>query len=208
MLFRSAPSGNTYPLGSDKTVGISVSNGTVEWTTPGYYVCGGGLSFLRANVLCRYSGAAHRKGSTYTMAGVTAVLEGFDPATGASTWSVPVRGAKALSIGANLAFADATHVVVQLASGKRVLLDVRTGADTPIRSGTSYWCEQIPLYRVNAPTGAVAAGKRQGSAVFSPCTATGSPADRLPATAPSTVGVRVGTSFVWPTRHGLRGIRR
>lgn len=198
------PTGNSEPLGGYKTLGISTTDGTVRWSDPGNYLCGGGLQFLTADVVCRYTGTAVVKGQSVTMSGVTLTLEGLNAGSGATTWSRPVLDPEALSLGTNVAFADGTHVVVRLPAGNRVVLDVQNGHTSPVGVSDVFWCEQNPMYKVTTPQGASAEGQRQSAPVFRACSADGSAVKALPTTSPSTVGVTAGSMFVWPTPKGLQ----
>jgi hypothetical protein len=200
-------SGPDLSLSDSKTVGISGSDGTVKWTVPGYLLCGGGLQFLTADVVCRYSGTAHQTATSFSMSGISLTILGLDPSSGKTTWSQPVLGTQALSEGTNVAFADGTHLVVQLPSRQRVVLDVRSGATSAVTGHQVFWCEQIPVFKVDTFKGAEGGGKRESEPVFRPCTATGKASAGLPATGPSTVGVRTGGLFIWPSPHGLQAAR-
>jgi hypothetical protein len=162
------------------------------------------LQFLTADVVCRYAGTAEITGTTTNMSQVTIALEGVNAQSGAITWSLPVLHAQALSLGTNVAFADSSHLVVQLPSGKRVLVDADNGTTSALSSGEVFWCEQNPQYKVSTPEGGSVAGKRQSAPVFGACSATGVPVTGLPATSSSTVGIDLDGQFVWPTPHGLR----
>jgi hypothetical protein len=201
-----APTGATLSLSDSKTLGISAADGSVKWTVPGYFLCGGGLQFLAADVVCQYSGTAVESARSVNMSGVSLTLRGLDESSGTMTWSERVLGTQALSLGTNVAFADGTHLVVQLPSHTRVVLDVQSGATSPVATHAVFWCEQIPTYKVHAAKGAAAAGERVSSPVFRSCTAAGTPASGLPTTTPGTVGVRAGGYFVWPTPAGLRAV--
>jgi hypothetical protein len=192
-------------LDSFKTVGISVSTGSVSWSVPGYFLCGGGLQFLTTDLVCRYTGTAHEKGGKETMAGVDLTLEGFNPVSGATTWTERVLDAQALSVGTNIAFSDGAHMVVRLLSGKRVVLDVQSGSRAAPSHDESFWCEQIPTYKVEGASASSAEGMRASEPVFRPCSASGQPVHNLPITGPSTVGVTSAGRFIWPTPEGLQG---
>jgi len=198
-----APHGDVLPLGDIETVAIAAGDGALRWRTKGFYGCGGGLFFLTADVVCRYSGEVRRIGRSATMAGVGLTLEGVDARSGRVTWSVPVLGAKALTAGTDVAFVDADHVVVELASRRRVVLDARRGTTSPVAAGQVFWCEHDQLYRVSAAPGGSADGQRAATPVFDACSADGSPVDALPQRAVPAVGVRASGLFVWPTPHGL-----
>jgi len=202
-----APIGKSQSLGSFKTTGISTSTGSVAWSVSGYFLCGGGLQFLTADLVCRYTGTAHIVGQKATMAGVHLTLDGLNPTSGGTTWTKGVLDAETMSIGTNVAFSDATHLVVRLLSGKTAVLDVQNGNITTPSRGESFWCEQIPTYKVEGASAALADGRRVSEPVFRPCSAAGRSVENLPATSPSTVGVTGSGMFIWPTPDGLRGAR-
>jgi hypothetical protein len=199
-----APTGNAEALGGLKTVGISSVDGSVQWSLPGYYLCGGGLQFLTADVLCRYTGTARSNGTSTSMSGVSLTLEGLNPSLGKTTWSQPVLDAQSLSLGTNVAFADGTHVVVQVSPGSREVLDVQDGIATPVGANEVFWCEQVPMYTVATAQGASVKGQRQSEPVFRACSASGAPVSGLPSSAPNTVGVSVDGRFIWATPSGLQ----
>jgi outer membrane protein assembly factor BamB len=200
-------SGSTVSLNDSKTLAISGSDGTIKWTVPGYFRCGGGLQFLTTDIVCQYSGTAHRTATSFSMSGISLTLTGLDPSSGKTTWSQPVLGTQALSEGTNVAFADGTHLVVQLPSHQRVVLDVQNGATSAIAGHQVFWCEQVPEFKVNTFKGAQGGGTRVSAPVFRPCSATGKASTGLPANGPSTVGVRAGGLFIWPIPHGLQAAR-
>ena len=199
-----SPNGDTEPLDEFKTIGISTSSGSVEWTVPGYYLCGGGLQFLTVDLVCRYTGSAQANG---TMSGVSLTLEGLNATLGATTWSQPVLDAEALSLGTNIAFADGTHIVVAVSSGRRMVLDVANGSLSPISNNEVFWCEELPYYKVNTPQGASADGKRAGEPEFRACSASGTTESGQPLTEPSTVGLSLDGMFIWPGPSGLQAVR-
>jgi len=203
----SAPSNGVVSLNGYETLGISENSGVVAWKVPGSYDCGGGLQFLTSDVVCQYSGSIRDSGTSVNMAGVSLTLRGLEASSGTLTWSVPVQDTRALSIGTNVAFADATHVVVTLASGRRAVLDTQTGATTAPAPDEVFWCEQSPQFTVTTPQGASAGGKRQSAGLFRPCSASGAPTSGMPTTTPQTVGSMISEMFVWPSPTGLEGTR-
>jgi hypothetical protein len=199
-----APVGKTEPLDGFKTLGISTSTGAVTWSTPGYFLCGGGLQFLTSDLVCQYTGTARASGQSETMAGVGLTLQGLAAESGATTWSKQVLDPESLSIGTNVAFADGNHLVVRLVGGQRVVLDVRNGTTAAPAAGEVFWCEQIPNYRVVTAPGASMSGTRVSEPVFRSCSSTGAAVSGTPTTMPSTVGVTVNGMFIWPTPSGLK----
>jgi hypothetical protein len=103
-----------------------------------------------------------------------------------------------------VAFADGTHLVVRLAGGQRVVLDVQSGTTSSPGAGEVFWCEQIPFYRVVTAPEAATSGKRVGEPVYQSCSSTGAPVGGTPTTMPSTVGTTINGMFIWPTPHGLK----
>ncbi len=98
-------SGNTMNMANNKTVGFSIATGATAWSIPGSYMCMGGLLFLTTQVTCEYSGVVREptKGALYpSMNGVTLKLAGFNPTTGAITWTQPVKDVEAMTFGNGL----------------------------------------------------------------------------------------------------------
>jgi hypothetical protein len=202
-----AQNGSTVNLGSYKTSGFTISTGTTQWTLLGDYQCMGLLAFLSTQVTCQYSGTVHySKDSTQqpSLRGVTLRLVGFNPATGAVTWSQSVSNVASLSFGKGLSFLDGTKVVVRDMAGKRVLLNTLTGTTAPLKSSQILWCQKVPMYKVAATKGTPDGGKRTGQTLSFPCTTTGTPSATRPTSYPSTVGTTVNGVFVWPSPSGLR----
>ncbi len=202
-----AENGSTVNLGSYKTSGFAISSGATQWTLPGDYQCMGTLAFLSTQVTCQYSGTVnYSKHSTQqpSLRGVTLKLVGFNPATGAVTWSQRVSNVASLSLGKGVSFLDATTVVVDDMAGKRLLLNTFTGTTVPLKSSQILWCQKVPTYKVTATKGTPDGGTRTGQTVFFPCTTTGAPSAKQPTSYPSTVGTTVNGVFVWPSPSGLR----
>jgi hypothetical protein len=199
-----APNGSTTPLGESKTLGIRSADGSVAWSVPGLFLCGGSLQFLSDDVVCQFSGTEQSSGRTETVSGGM-VLRGLDPATGALTWSRSIADPTDLILGQNIAFSDGTHFVVRQANGTRVILDTENGSLAPVASSQIFWCEQTPLYKVNASADGSANGQRASAPVFATCTASGARTNARPPTRASAVGVKTGSYFVWPSTDGLHG---
>lgn len=200
-------SGSSVDLSRNKTVGFAVSSGATQWSLAGSYQCMGPLVFLSTQVTCQYSGTVHYSRTSSkppSLQGVTLKLVGFNSATGSPTWSYPVSDIASLTFGNGLRFVDADHVVVQSANGKMVNLDTTTGTSAPLEKNQVLWCEKNPTYTIKATKGAPGGGKRGGETVYYPCTSSGAPSSKRPASTPSTIGVTVNGIFVWPSPSGLR----
>jgi hypothetical protein len=205
--------GHNYGLDAAKTVGIDTLNGSEAYDLAGEFQCGGSIEDQSPAFLCRYSGnmptpKKTKKKSSRTLtlsrsyAGLSMQLQGFNPQTGAVTWTEPVKNVAALSNGQTAALDD-SHLVVQAADGSRVLLDTSTGQTSTITKGESFWCSNFELFKVDEDKKANPSEVRLASETYSPCTASGHTTSKLPSTNPSTIGVTVDGVFLWPTPQGL-----
>ncbi len=202
-----ATTGTTMNLSNIKTVGFSVATGAVQWTLPGSYQCMGPLVVLSTQVTCEFSGTLHKpKSSTQSpsVKGVSLKLVGFDPATGAVTWSMPVSDVGPFTLGNGVHFIDGIQLIVRTMAGKTVELNTSTGKTTSISPRQVAWCEKMPTYRVVAVKGTPGSGQRGGAPVFFPCTTSGQPTNGAPPSSPSTIGTTVNGIFVWPSPTGLQ----
>jgi hypothetical protein len=200
-------SDNTMNLTNNKTVGFSIATGATAWSIPGSYMCMGGLIFLTTQVTCEYSGVVKEptKGALYpSMNGVTLKLAGFNPNSGAITWTQPVKDVEAMTFGNELRFEDAEQLVVLLPNGKQALLNTATGSTTSLTRSTVLWCQKQPIFKIPAAKGTEGGGRRASAPVYYPCTPTGTPTSKLPPSFPSTVGTVVNGVFVWPSPSGLQ----
>lgn len=194
-------------LSTAKTIGFSIASGAPQWTLPGGYQCMGPLAVLSTQVACQFSGTIHYSKSSpqsTSLKGVGLKLVGFDPASGATTWSVPVSNVRPFVFGDGVQFIDGTQLMVRTAAGKPVDLDTSNGATTPIKRAQVMWCEKVPSYRVVAIKGTPAGGMRSGAPVYFPCTVSGRPSTQGPPSSPSTIGTTINGIFVWPSPSGLQ----
>jgi outer membrane protein assembly factor BamB len=202
----SATSDRSYGLDKAKTVGLSLANGTVAWSHPGQYQCGGTLQFETPAILCLFHGslssATRTRSIVRSFKGLTLTLQGVNTASGAITWSVPVRDVNAIGNG-KLEFLDARHVLVQLGNGKQAVLNTDDGTTAPVGRNEVFWCTSLTLFKVDESKSLNPNLQRVGGNTFFPCTATGQATTTLPKASPSTVGVTVDGIFVWPSPHGL-----
>lgn len=196
--------GNSIDLGASKTEAFDTATGSLAWSIPGTYLCEGPLDFLTTQVTCQYSGVIHqpaREDQYPSMRHVTLKLAGFNPVSGAITWTLPVSDVTALSFGNGISFLNGTEVAVRLINDKMALLNTTTGVTTPLSEGQTLWCETMPMYKVNAPKGST---ERSSEPFYFPCTSNGQASKKLPAVFPSSVGTTVNGVFIWPAPTGLR----
>lgn len=196
---------------SSATAGIAIDTGKVLWRDVGT-TFGCWLTWIRAPIRCRQRGTwTLTPERTSLFAGLDVTVEGFDPVTGRTTWSVPVGPAEALVDPRKpFAIAGPAQIIVRGAS-RPVLLDTATGTATPPPPGATYWCmTRIRYY--GGPSFTSVDGTvhydRPGGRIASVCDAAGTPSADIPGTA-STIaaGARVGNHAVIAARHGYVGFR-
>ena len=192
-------------LDNATTVGLSLADGSTLWNLPGQYDCGGSLDLLVPPVNCVYKGIlaktkSNANESTYT--GLHMSLQGFDPATGAVTWTVPVRDIDDLT-NANVEYVDDNALLVQLADGTNAILDTSTGKTSAVPAAEIFWCISGTTFKVNEDKTFNKSENRPEDDEFYPCKENGDTTQTWPSTSPDQVGVTVDGEFMWPTAHGL-----
>ena len=201
-----SPQGTTQNVNEVKTIAVTTSNGTVKWRAPGMYQCMGSLQFLTSNVTCVFSGPATKVGLTVSFRGTKLALSGLNLKTGALNWTEHVMNVKALSLGDNVSFFDTTHVVVENAHKKWVVLNTQNGSTTATASSQTFWCETTEKFKIVGLTGIADSNERASTPLFRGCTAQGTPVRSLPASRPTSVGILVAHKFVWASPQGLRAV--
>jgi outer membrane protein assembly factor BamB len=193
------------------TAGISETTGEVRWRDLGSTVqCR--LEDTDHPVRCRRRGiTTSESGHVRTFEGLDVTVEGFDIATGVTTWSVPLGPARNLAdVTAPLPLAGPSEVVVSEPTGP-VVLDYATGTTKPPRAGATYWCTS--RIRYDLARGYIGRdGKRHfdrpGGSLAAICDALGNPAGALPGLdATLAVGAHVGSHIVVATPNGYTGFQ-
>lgn len=191
--------------------GIAEETGEVRWRDPGSsFLCNIGNADYP--VRCRRRGRAMREpGHPGSFDGLDVTVEGFDPATGATTWSVPVGPAANLVDSVrSVPIAGPTQAVVNPPTGP-IVLDYTTGNVTPARAGATFWCMTGVWYEL-ADGYTLPDGKRHfdrpGGALGAICDALGNRSDALPSLeATLAVGAHVGSHIVVATPSGYIGFQ-
>jgi hypothetical protein len=111
---------------------------------------------------------------------------------------------QSLTLGKNIAFSDASHVVVETLAKKWVLLNVKNGVTSTVSKGATFWCEREDLFKVVAIQGEANSSMRASEPEFFGCSATGKAVNAVPSTTPESVGVEVDHEFIWSSTKGLR----
>jgi len=199
------------------TAGFRMSDGTTIWRNPGtQYVCGvlpcpgmtqtsSGNSAYRPPTL----GLRLRMTGTSTLAsspgakpslspGAKVVVEGFDLATGRTTWSVDAGADVGLAQGLVPPQLGQEVVILPGAGGGPASLDLTTGSRAPLSPGVTAWCQTTTTY-TGAPydNGTGGTGTDYGGAPAEfPCNSAGQPVP-VPSQVPSFVGPSLGGVVAW-----------
>jgi outer membrane protein assembly factor BamB len=193
------------------TAGISDDTGEVRWRDLGStFHCR--LGKAEHPVRCRKRGTATIESrDAHTFDGLDITVEGFDPATGATTWSVPLGPATNLAdYQGPLPVAGPTAVVVSEPTGP-VMLDYATGTTKPPRADATFWCMSTVWYDL-AQAVTTRDGERHherpGGELAVICDALDKPSEALPGLeATLAVGAHVGSHIVVATPNGYLGFQ-
>lgn len=192
--------------------GVDAATGETRWVTEGAPTCGPRLwgMTLRVDgaepwIRCRMTGSYQVEGGDIVGTVVTnAVIEGFDPATGATTWSVELGAASALS--------DDTKPLVRLGptsftlvrdDGTRLGVDVETGQALDVPDDSIGWCigtnEFAYVDGTDRPV-------RYGEDFTTPCDLGGTRRP-VPAAPDEALGAHADGRFAWVDEAGLHTAR-
>lgn len=193
---------------SAASAGLSETTGDVLWRDTGSVF--GCLEHERhLPVRCRQRGTA-RFDARVRIEGLDVTVEGFEPATGKTTWSVAL-GAEDLTVdpAASRTIAGDTKIVVHR-SGEPLVLDYANGTLTRAGGETTYWCLTSTRYYMAPPylSSSGARYDRPGGKLAAICDVHGQPATALPAVESTlAVGAHVDDHAVIATRNAYLGIR-
>jgi hypothetical protein len=111
-------------------------------------------------------------------------------------------------MGSNVAFVDATHLVVENTAKQWIILDTKNGTTAPVAPQETFWCEVSTsnMYSVVGEKGVTGSASRTAAPVFRSCNAQGNPVNTLAPTTPATVGITVAGEFVWASPQGLKAV--
>jgi outer membrane protein assembly factor BamB len=196
---------------SSVTVGLSALTGEVLWRDTGSALhCE--LNTVDYHVRCRKRGTIWYNKNTRTSFGsqLDASVEGFDPVTGKTTWSLPVGSFASLDDTTLPAIVGPGQVLFYGSRGPEIL-DYAKGILRAPEPGATYWCrtrvkyEMAPAYRRGTANWTYT---RRGGVHMSICDEHGRPATALPSIAATrSAGARVGDHVVIATRDGYLGFK-
>jgi outer membrane protein assembly factor BamB len=193
------------------TAGLSERTGEVLWRDRGssfHCELGNGDYPVR----CRARGiATFQLGVSTSFDGLDVTVEGFNPVTGQTTWSVPMGAAERLESREELpSIAGPTQVVLDGSKGP-IVLDYATGDIRTPAQGATFWCMTAMHYEIAQPVrlpDGTLWYRRPGGALAAICDDRGRPATALPSVAATiTAGAYIGSHAVVATRDGYIGFK-
>lgn len=159
-------------------------------------------------VRCRYRGTLRYDRATRatTYEGLDVTMEGFDVATGNTTWSLPLGAAEAfMAEEIDAISVSGSEMLVQGAAGP-LIVDVGTGVARVPEKGEAVWCPKNVFFDFRE-------GRRsrdgstnyswRGGTLLDACAADRSPTTAVPSNVPTSVGAKVGERAAVATAHGL-----
>lgn len=197
------------PLGTgDLQVGIDQRTGKRQWQRKGFSnFCAPDVDLDAWPIRCRVTGEGRTNPSTqeFEARDTKVTFEGFDPATGTSTWVAELGGAEEYIGEQSMVAITEEWIAVPTDSGPRALNmatgEVATPSDDIVGACTksATWTFAEPY--TDDPDDD---GTRTGAQVVSPCTADGDTAEgKLPQEALSHVGTQAGDLTFVVTEGGL-----
>jgi hypothetical protein len=199
----------TRDLSSTAIAALDAASGEVLWRDNGSKMA---CYFIQGQpVRCRLRGKmTGRYGEPASYQDLDVIVEGFEVATGETTWSFHAGAAQNLmNLLAPLPIAGATKIVLSDSNGP-VVLDYSNGVTQRPPPTSTFWCVARTLYEYaqgyEAPTGSTIF-RRPGGGLAEICDAHGRRATALPSLeATAAVGARVGDVVVVATKDGYIGI--
>ncbi|HJV09072.1 MAG TPA: hypothetical protein VJ653_05300, partial [Acidimicrobiales bacterium] len=204
---RSGPVANVRDWSVVETAAIRAADGSSAWRAPGTsFVCDARIQVRRKEadgsshvwpVRCRFRGTGRYERATglATFEGLDVTVEGFDVATGTTTWSVPLGPATVFMEDSRrpTAVTD-VEVLVQGATGP-VIIDVSNGATRQPALGETFWCGTNHFFEYREGKklrDGITLNEWRGGTILNRCGAEGSPATATPASIAPSLGATVG----------------
>ncbi|MFC4066254.1 hypothetical protein [Actinoplanes subglobosus] len=201
-------------LSKGASAGLDERTGAVLWRDNGSEVgCDYSLSLRGEPVRCRSRGTVRyeHKVQRESFKDVDVTLEGFDPRTGRTRWSIPAGPATALiSFLTSTPVAGARSILADLPAGKRKI-DLADGSLTVPAPGEVFWCltrSRFDFHEGYTSDEFPERFDRVGDNLATACTADGKPArsGKPSAEATKAVGATANGYSVVATIDGYRGI--
>jgi hypothetical protein len=215
---RSGAVANVRDWSKVETAAIRVSDGSPAWRSEGTsFLCDSKVELERKvtggeserwPVRCRMRGKASYERATgnATFEGLDITLEGFDLATGNTTWSVPLGAAEVfMEEHRNATAVSDVEVLVHSGTGP-LIVDLSNGSTRRPAATEVFWCSERGFFEYREARlyrdGQTSNTWRRGDLLFS-CAPDGSPSLATPAFLPSSLGATVDGRTVTAQENGL-----
>ncbi|MDQ1683178.1 MAG: hypothetical protein QOH99_1719 [Frankiaceae bacterium] len=205
----------TATFDKEQTIGVDAATGKRVWKKPGVYGCP--VQGLLDNgkpipVRCLVKGTVtFHPGDNPTFVGLDVTMQGFNPVTGATTWSAKLGNAPAaLGIASANGLVRVSGHVFALAdaAGHTKVLDLATGKISAPDTKTAAWClsSDATWDWAYAPTFQGKKVKFLTQGLATPCSETRKAMAPTDGTLAG-VGASAGGFFVWSSTDGLHGLK-
>lgn len=215
---QSGPSANVRDWSKVQIAAIRASDGSPAWRSEGTsFLCNARVKLRRKvdggeselwPVRCRMRGKASYERATgvATFEGLDVTMEGFDVATGNTTWSVPLGAASVfMEEHRNATAVSDVEVLVQSATGP-LIVDLSDGATRRPAPAEAFWCSKGGFFEYREAkqfkSGETSNTWRRGDLIYS-CGPDGSPSPATPALLPPSLGATVDGRTVIAQENGL-----
>lgn len=215
---RSGPLANVRDWSKVETAAIRAGDGSPAWRAEGTsFGCDRRVQLQRKvaddrweawPVRCRLRGTGQYERATgaATFEGLDVTMEGFDVATGTTTWSVPLGAATTfMEDGRRATAVTDVEVLVQSGTGPLVI-DVSDGSSRRPAIGEAFWCGKDHIFEYREARQLRAGGTAntwRGGVLLYRCGADGSPTTATPATLAPSLGATVEGRTVIAQGDGL-----
>lgn len=205
-------------LSKAETAAIRAADGSSAWRAEGTrFLCDARIVLQRRlaateyeawPVRCRSRGTARydRVTEAATFEGLDVTVEGFDLASGDTTWSVPLGAATAFMDGyTRAAVVSEVEVLVQGAAGP-MIIDLSTGTTRVAAAGEAFWCARDVTFEFREAkqfADGSSLNRWRGGEVLRRCAADGSATAATPSSIAPSLGATVGARTVVADAEGL-----
>ncbi|MGH9280934.1 MAG: hypothetical protein ACRD12_22945 [Acidimicrobiales bacterium] len=207
-----------FDLSNQRTVAIRDTDGAPVWQSAGTSVlCDSKIEAYREvadkrlepwPVRCRYQGTRRYDKATKTTSyqGLAVTIEGFDVATGQTTWSHSLGAAEQLMPAeVNATTVTDPEVLVPSATGP-VIIRLDTGATRTPAGGEAFWCAKTGRFTFRESivfSDGRSSNSWRGGTLLRACAADGSPTTATPRRIARSLGATVADRAVVATERGL-----
>jgi hypothetical protein len=194
------------------TAGLSEATGELLWRDEGSRLDCLYYEAEHVPVRCRIRGIVTlRPDLPPSVEGLAVAIEGFDPATGQTTWSMMLGAeARLATRDPPPPIAGPTHIVVAASTGP-IVLDYASGETRVPVPEEAFWCRTPTTYELAIPyrrPDGTEGYSRPGGALAFACDAQGQPAATMPALAATiAAGAHIGDHAVLATKGGYVGFK-